>query len=363
MMHRIPNRLDNGPRRAPTTPIFRMALRDAVIAGSALLILIVVGSDFLRWLDPALLGYLGAAVAATVGVTFRTSAFWRRPASAFYGRALLKGIRDWRRARVVLAGAGRHLGAQELIARRSRGRWLAHLLMSLGTLASFAITLPLVFGWLHFEAADPRSYRIVFFTFSVGTFAIDGPAALLLFHGLALAAVAVVLGAGYFLTSRLRRRAEAGAVARFHVAPLILLLAVAVTGLALPLSRDTPSVFRFAALAHEITVVLLLVALPFGKLSHVFIRPLQLGSLVVKAATEPRVMCRDCGVALAPAAQLSAVEHALGARGHALTRMEPRCPACRRRLLATAQARLLGADFQPRLTGVRPAPPKPAEAA
>ncbi len=343
----------------------RSPLRDALLATGALLLLIYLGSGFGRHLDQALFGYLAATVVASFGIAWRTSAFWRRPASAVYGRALLGALRQPRRLRTAMAGAGRHVVAQEMIARRSRTTWAAHMLLSLGTLASFAITVPLVCGWLHFDAVDQRTYQVVFFGLPLPghQFAIDGLLGFLMFHALSLAGVAVALGAAWFLAARWRRRAEPGATAGFHIAPLLLLLAVALTGLALPLSRDLPAAFRVAAVLHELTVVVLLVALPFSKLGHLFIRPLQLGALVMRAAGEPRDACAGCGAELAPSAQVAAVARLLAARGFAFAAHARHCPTCRRRLVATTQARLLGVDFQPRLTGVRPAPPKRAEAA
>ncbi len=343
----------------------RSPLRDALLATGALLLLIYLGSGFGRHLDQALFGYLAATVVASFGIAWRTSAFWRRPASAVYGRALLGALRQPRRLRTAMAGAGRHVVAQEMIARRSRSKWLAHMLLSLGTLASFAITVPLVFGWLHFDAVDQRTYQVVLFGLPLPAhqFAIDGLLGFLMFHALSLAGVAVALGAAWFLAARWRRRAEPGATAGFHIAPLLLLLAVALTGLALPLSRDLPAAFRVAAVLHELTVVVLLVALPFSKLGHLFIRPLQLGALVMRAAGEPRDACAGCGAELAPSAQVAAVARLLAARGFAFAAHARHCPTCRRRLVATTQARLLGVDFQPRLTGVRPAPPQRAEAA
>ncbi len=356
---------DRPMRRARLTLLAAGPRRDALLAVALLAVLVGVGSRAGRDLDQALLGYLGAVFAATFGIAYRTSAFWRRPASAMYGRALCAALRSPRRLRVALAGAGRHVVGQEMIARRSRLRWMAHLLLSVGTLASFAITLPLVCGWLRFVAVDQRTYQVVVAGVPVPghTFAIDGAAGFLLFHALSLCGVAVALGAGYFLVARWRRRDEPGATGGFHVAPLLLLLAVALTGLALPASRDLPAAFAVAALLHEVTVVLLLVALPFSKLNHLFVRPLQLGALVLRAADVPRAACHGCGAALAPEAQLDAVAALLAARGLALGDHARHCQPCRRRLLATAQAGLLDAEFHPRLTGVRPAPPRRAEAA
>jgi hypothetical protein len=338
------------------------ALRDAIAVSAGLVLLIVVGSGFLRWLDPALLGYLGATFAAVFGIAYQTSAFWRRPAAAFYGGALLAALRAPRTARAVFGGAARHLGAQELIARRARTKWIAHLLLSFGTLTSFAITLPLVFGWLHFEAHDPATYRAVFFNLPVATFATDGPLGTVAFHALSAAAVAVILGAGFFLLARVRRTAEPGAAAPGHVAPLLLLLAVAASGLALPATRTLPRAHGVAAVVHQLTVALLLVGLPFGKLGHLFIRPLHLGVLAMRAEAAVQ-SCAECAAALASARQLAAVEQLLAARGLAGAAHRRLCPTCRRRSLAAAQAQLVGADFHPRICGARPAPPARAEAA
>jgi hypothetical protein len=340
----------------------RAPLRDAVAVSGVLFALIFVGSGSLRHLDHALLGYLAATVVATFATAYRVSAFWRRSPSAFYGRALLGALLEPRRWHTLASGTGRHLVAQEMIARRSRTRWLAHLLLSLGTLASFAITLPLVFGWLRFEAVDEATYRAICFTLPAFTFAIDGAVGFLVFHALSLAGVAVAVGAAYFIAQRFRRRHEPTVATGFHIAPLLLLLAVALTGLALPVSRGVPGAFRVAALAHELTVIVLLVALPFSKLGHVFLRPLQLGALVVRS-DEVRATCAGCEAELAPAAQLAEVERILAARGMAFAAQHQHCPACRRRLVASAQATLLGADFQPRLAGVRALPPRRAEAA
>ena len=63
--------------------------------------------------------------------------------------------------------------------------------------------------------------------------------------------------------------------------------------------------------------------------------------------------CAGCGADLAPAAQRDAVEGLLEARGFRFAGYQRRCPACRRRQVAAAQAELLGAQFQPRPAGTR----------
>jgi hypothetical protein len=333
--------------------LHRVALRDATLATVLVVAAVWAGSRAGRDLDPALLGYLGATIVATFAVTWRVSAFWRRLPSAFYGRALLAALRDPRRARTAFHAAATDLGTQHFIAARSRTRWLAHLALSLGTLASFAITLPLVFGWMHFAADGQDHYRPVVLGIVLERFALDGVAAWLVFHALALAGGAVAFGATYFLSTRLRRRALPGVTDPGQILPLALLLFVALSGLALPASRNHAELFPAVSLLHEAAVMVLLVALPFSKLAHVLIRPLQLGARVVRASTD-WIACAGCGAVLAPRAQAAAVGALLAARGARLTGHLQQCPPCRRRSTAAAQARLLGARFHPDLVDTGP---------
>lgn len=341
--------------------------RDATIATAVLVLAIYVGSGRLEHLDRALLGYLGATVVAFAGTVHRASAFWRRRPSAFYARALGTALAGALRRpavlRTLLRSTAGDLVGQTFVARRSRVRWLAHLLLSLGTLASFAITVPLVLGWLRFTADGPGSYRAVVFQIPTASFAVDGVLGWLAFHGLSLAGVAVLVGAVIFLALRFRLRALPGITTGFHVGPLLLLLIVAATGLALPATRHAPRMFDVAALAHEIAVIVLLVAIPFSKLHHVLIRPLQLGSRVVRMPAAERVACSGCGATLAPAAQRAAVAALLAARGDAFAAHGDLCPACRRRHLAQTQAAMMGAQFQPQVLGAHPAPRAPRKAA
>ncbi len=333
-------------------------VRDAALATALLLGAVGAGSAGLAHLDPALLGYLGATVAAAFATAYRVSTYWRRPAAAVYARALRGALaRPRTLLRTVSVGA-RDLGAQRFIARRSRLRWLAHLLLSLGTLVSFAITVPLVFGWLHFEADGQHAYRAVIFgALPAVRFALDGALGWLVFHALSVAAAAVVIGASTFLVLRLRAHRGPGTRDGFDIAPLVLLLGVALTGLLLPLSGrvGSPALFRVAAVAHEVSVIVLLVALPFSKLAHLLIRPLALGVQALRAPTAAWVRCTACDRPLAPAAQQAAVVALLGARGFHFDGHAAICPPCRRRLVSSTQAALVDADFQPRLVSVRSA--------
>lgn len=336
----------------------RRPLVDAALASAALLLAIWLGSDRLAHLDPALLGYLGATVVAFAAATYRASAFWRRRPSAFYARALAgtlrRALRRPSELRAVLRSAAADLVAQRFVARRSRVRWIAHLLLSLGTLASFAITVPLVFGWLRFAADGSDRYRAVVLGVPTASFAVDGVLAWLAFHGLSVAGVAVLSGAAAFLLLRFRQRALPGTTTSFHVAPLVLLLIVAATGLALPATRHAPRLFDLASAAHEIAVIVLLAAIPFSKLHHVLIRPLQLGARAVRRSDD-RVVCAACAAPLAPREQRDAVRALLEARGLAVDALD-RCPPCRRRSLATTQAALVGAQFHAPVLGAHVMP-------
>jgi hypothetical protein len=326
------------------------ALRDATLATLFLCGAIYAGSSGLAHLDPALLGYLGATLSACFVTVHRLSAVWRRPAAAFYARALLRTLAHPRQLWTLARATGRDLAAQRFLARRSRARWLAHLLVSGGTLAGLAITLPLVWGCLHFEADGARTYQAILAGMPVVRFATDGAAGWLVFHALDLAAGAVVLGAAYFLVARLRARGEPAARTALHLRPLLVLLAVALSGLALPVAgrSGVPGLFGATAILHELAVIVLLLAIPSTKLMHLLIRPLHLGAQLVRASTAPTAACALCGAPLAPAAQGAEVESLLARRGFRFEGHQHRCPPCRRRQVAAAQAGLLEAEFQPR---------------
>ena len=66
--------------------------------------------------------------------------------------------------------------------------------------------MPLVFGWMHFDADGQTHYRAARCSaLPAGPLAaVDGIPRWFAFHGLALAGVAVAVGAAYFLVARLR---------------------------------------------------------------------------------------------------------------------------------------------------------------
>jgi hypothetical protein len=168
------------------------AARDATLATVLLLAAVWAGSDGFADVDRALLGYLAATLVATFGTVLHASTFWRRPASAFFARALVSGLRAPAGLRTAFAAAGGDLAAQRFVARRSRARWAAHLLLSLGTLAGSAISLPLVFGWMHFVADREDVYRVIVGGVPVGRFALGRLARDVVARGIGSPAIVVV---------------------------------------------------------------------------------------------------------------------------------------------------------------------------
>ncbi|MCS6926648.1 MAG: MFS transporter, partial [Candidatus Binatia bacterium] len=252
--------------------------------GVAVSLMIVVGSQNLRQFDLALLPYALASLFSAAAVAYRYVVWLQRPPTWRYWcqgwRLFWQGglLRNAIRLVGLLADT---FAAQRFIGRRSRLRWLIHLCLSWGTFLAFALTFPLVFGWIHFETPAERlhTYQVFVLGVKVQEFAVDSPGAFFAFHALNLSSVLVLVG---IALSVYRRVTEPGALAMQQfgtdVLPLLLLFAVATTGLGLTVSARWFGGHGFAtiALAHTVAVVALLLYLPFGQLFHIFQRPAQL---------------------------------------------------------------------------------------
>jgi hypothetical protein len=244
-----------------------------------------------------------------------------------------------------------NLVAQRFIEKRSRLRWLSHMLIAWGCILAAAVTFPLSFGWVRFESDPSEQLTYVAFVSGVRAFrfASDGPLAPIVFNVLDIAAFMVLAGIGLSLWRRARDR---GALAVQQLAddlvPLMLLFAVSVTGLFLTFSTHLMRGVHYGFLSelHAVTVIFTLVYLPFGKFFHVFQRPAQLSIKFYKEAGSRQGQAR-CGRCSAPFAtklhvsDLKGVEAALGIRyetrdGH----YQDICPSCRRKLLALTQDEL-----------------------
>ena len=136
--------------------------------------------------------------------------------------------------------------------------------------------------------------------------------------------------------------------------PLLLVFAVTATGLALTVS------YKFLAgrghglwaIVHMVSVVALLLYIPFGKLFHMFQRTCSLCVSRYKkvGAAGPRAHCRRCGEDFASQMHVDDLKTVLdelgfdyrfaGAQGE--VHYQDICPACRRGLLALNQGRSIG---------------------
>lgn len=331
----------------------------AVTVTTILAGLIVVGSRNLAHFDAALVGYTFATLFAAFGITYRysvwlqrppTRMYWRRGWQAFFTPRLLARNAATLARRAVVEVAG-----NRFIFRRGVLRGAAHWLIMWGTLLAAAITFPLVWGWIHFETApgDASTYRTFVFGYPAGDFPVHSVLAFVVFHGLVWASFLVI--AGVMLAFH-RRMTDHGAVSvqRFgeDILPLVLLLAISVTGLMLTVSYTwlRGYAYSFLAVIHAAVVILTLLFLPFGKLFHVFQRPAQLGVAFYKDVGErsEQAKCARCALPFASAAMirdLVVVERELGFRYELAAEGEPRhyqevCPRCRRALFGLAQAAL-----------------------
>lgn len=317
---------------------------------------IVVGSRNLQNFDPALVIYTFSIIFATWGVVYHyyvwlqkppTQVYWRRGWELFRRHGVLSSLA------LIGSVSATHLAAQTFIKERSPLRWWMHQFLFWGCLLAVAITFPLVFGWIHFGSApdDQMVYITYLFGFPTASFRIRTVVSWLIFHGLDIAALLVLAGISLSLWRRMRDRG-AQAVQSFALdfSPLILLFAIAVSGLALTASTLwlRGGFYEFLAILHAITVVAALLYLPFGKFFHIFQRPAQLGVKLYQeaGAVGEGFPCVRCGEQFASRMHIDDLKRILPQLGFDYSLQGPAktwqelCPSCKRKALASAQLRL-----------------------
>lgn len=263
-----------------------------------LAVMIVVGSRNLADFDAALVGYTFACLFTLFGVVYRYVVWLSKPPTRRYwirGWQLLFAPSLWRlgeRAKLLANGLWHKIIWQSFIIPRGKNRWVGHMLLAWGCFLGFAITFPLVFGWIHFrqEQIYPEQlYRVMVFGFPTINIKLTGIFSWTIFHGLVISSVLVMAGVMVLMW---RRMFDLGAVAveRFarDLLPLIMLFGIAASGLLLWISYEWFNGQFYNALAtfHAITVIAFLVYLPFGKLFHIFQRPASLGVQFYRAVGE-----------------------------------------------------------------------------
>jgi len=343
-------------------PLARAALATLALAG-----LIALGNGGGRWLDPALLGYLIASLFACFGVAYRYFTWLERPATGMYWRWTLRTLltpRVLARLPLILLD---QLFLQRFIGKRSIKRWGAHACLAWGCLLAFAVTFPLVFGWVRFtsDGLDASRYQAWVLGLPAGSFPLGGFAAFAAFHILDLAAALVIAGCILAFVRRSRDEGDT-ATQRFDldILPLLLLIAISATGLLLTASVTWLQGRNYGTLAylHEMTVILMLLSLPFGKLFHIVQRPAQAGVKLYKAEGDALGLrpCKACATPFIRANQQSDLRRLWKDLGlEAGASHLDLCPRCRRRLLMKAQSLRLGGAFDP-FAGT-PVPVEPLE--
>lgn len=297
-----------------------------------------------------------AIIFATWGVVYHYSVWIRKPPTRIYwqrGWQLFKERGIFRSLGRIVGLVSTHLLSQTFIARRSFLRWAMHQLIFWGCVLAAAITFPLVFGWIHFTSApnDQTVYVTYLFGYPAGHFHLHTVTALLLFHGLDIAAFLVLGGIGLSLWRRMRDEgARAVQTLTMDFWPLILLFAISITGLALTVSQEWlgGSFYDFIAILHAITVIAALLYLPFGKFFHIFQRPAQLGVKLYQqaGAEDSGAICARCGERYASRMHVDDLKKVLPQVGFNYSmsgqvgNWQDICPACKRKSISMAQLRL-----------------------
>lgn len=268
----------------------RVAIIKASIAALAVILLVFIGSRNLQNFDAALVAYLLGTIFAVFGIAYRYSVWLQRPPTRLYWRRSIQFLfsRDFpfyvKRSVTLFF---KNILLQRFIYHRSRTRWIGHFLLATGCLIAFAVTIPLTLGWIHFEfkPGDDTLYYAKFFGFEVGSFELGSFVAFMAFHALVWCSILVTIGAVMMMK---RRLTDGGLIATQTFEgdwlPLILLIAISITGLGISYDYTflQGKTYQFMAVTHAVTVILFLVWIPFGKFFHIFQRLAQLGANLYK---------------------------------------------------------------------------------
>ena len=336
-----------------------------VVAMVVVVALIYVGSRGLRTFDSALIGYAVAVVVTTGALVYRYTLWITKPPTWRYFRAgwtTFLSLSNFRRYTALIPRAWfTDIFGQTFIYRRGVLRWVMHMCIFWGVVLSLLITVPLSFGWISFTSVQPHDYRMWVFGFPFIVFPLDTPFAFLAFHALDVTAALLLIGLGIALW---RRATDAGLIASqrfgFDLLPLMLLVAIAVTGLALTASSMLweGRFFWFISLTHQVVVVAWLLSLPFGKFFHIIERPASIGVSLYQRVSEDRerdagetAACRRCANALPSRRFVEDLKQTLlelGQRydlGPELGLLQDYCPSCKRVLREEAYFGVAGDRF------------------
>lgn len=320
----------------------------ASVVALLLIAAIVLGSRLLRNFDSALLPYAVATVFLAFGVAYRYTHWISAPAARRlfrHGWRSLFSAANFRKAPTALPRMlATYLGFQKFLGARSHARWAAHQLVFWGCILAALITFPLTWGWFTFTSPSGSGpgYEMRIWGYKILGFNSADLFGWAMFHGLDLAAVLVIAGAGYFLWRRMRDRG-AGTGQRFgyDLVPLLALIIISVTGLLLTFS----SVFlhgggyEFLAILHMVAVVFTLIYIPFGKFFHIVQRPAAVGMQLFKYTArqdENLFHCRRCGELIDTAPYVDNLRGTMRDLHLDFDSWATYCPRCKRALRGSA---------------------------
>jgi hypothetical protein len=356
--------------RAEEGPMTRRELPAAIIAvlAAALLVLLMyLGSRGFKDFDSALIGYAVGTVFALAAVVYRYTLWITRPPTWRYFKAGWTHFLSWQNFRryttLIPVAWWRDIFGQTFILKRSFQRWAMHMSIFWGVVLSCLITFPLTFGWIHFTLVPPDHYQLWFFGLPILRFAIEAGTGFSLFHALDYTAILLIVGLAIAFW---RRTTDAGLLTTqrfgFDLVPLVLLFAIAVTGLALTASSLwwEEHFYWFISLTHQVVVVGWLISLPFGKFFHIVERPASIGVTLYQTVNQdvehfgPQAQtgrCRRCGRELPSQQFIDDLKATLGDLrqnydlGEGRGWLQEYCPTCKRVLRGEAYYQALGKRF------------------
>ncbi len=268
------------------TRLYQKGILKGLISIAILSVLIVIGSRKLIYFDAALIPYLIATLFAIFGSVYRYSVWLSRPPTRILWERSIRSVFSKQflfNFFSIIKALIENLFIQKFIGKRSHYRWVMHFLLAWGCILGFAVTFPLVFGWLHFShpVGDPYLYQLYVFGFPMMIFDPYGMIGFLFFNALNFCSLMIVVGT---VMAFARRLVHPGEITKQTFAndllPLLILFSVAVSGLALTFSTHylAGQHYRILSTVHCWTVVSFLVYLPFGKFFHIFQRASQMGA-------------------------------------------------------------------------------------
>jgi hypothetical protein len=339
----------------------------ALLAAALLVLLMYIGSRGFKDFDSALIGYAVGTVFALAAIVYRYTLWITRPPTWRYFKAGWVNFLSWqnfRRYTLLIPRAWwRDIFGQTFIRERSNQRWAMHLAIFWGVILSCMITFPLTFGWIHFTLTAPDHYQAWFFGVKVFHFPVEAGFGFGIFHALDFTAVLLIIGVAIAFW---RRTNDLGLVTiqrfGFDLVPLLLLFAIAVTGLALTASSLLWSgrFYWFISLTHQVVVVGWLIAIPFGKFFHIAQRPASIGVTLYQTVNQdvehfgpqPQTgRCKRCGNELPSQRFITDLKatltdlHQNYDLGEERGWLQDYCPTCKRVLRGQAYYQAMGKKF------------------